>query len=129
MATDFTETVYAVVRAIPAGTVLTYGAVAALADRPRAARAVGTALANLSSDLGVPWWRVINSTGRISTPQIHHVASVQRQLLENEGIPFTKGGRVAIREAAWTPTPEEIEALRCRVGLPADRIQGVRRTD
>jgi methylated-DNA-[protein]-cysteine S-methyltransferase len=39
--TSFRNQVYAVVRSIPAGTVMTYGQVAAAAGNPKAARAVG----------------------------------------------------------------------------------------
>jgi methylated-DNA-[protein]-cysteine S-methyltransferase len=51
--------------AIPAGEVRTYGQLAAAAGRPRAARAVGTAMAtNPIPDL-VPCHRVVRSDGRI----------------------------------------------------------------
>ncbi len=113
---NFKEQVYEAVRLIPSGKVLSYGAVAALLGRPRAARAVGTALSGLSRDLGVPWWRVISSTGRITTPNIHQVSSVQKQLLEQEAVIFTKTGRVDLKRSAWTPAPHEIETLRCRLG-------------
>jgi methylated-DNA-protein-cysteine methyltransferase-like protein len=126
---DFKETVYAVVRLIPAGRVLSYGAVAALMGRPGAARAVGSALSGLSRDLGVPWWRVVNSTGRISTPQIHQVSTVQRQLLEEEKVLFKPSGRVDLVRSAWTPTPDEIESLRCRLDSLSDRIGSLERIE
>lgn len=126
---NFTEQVYAAVRLIPAGKVLSYGAVAALLGRPRAARAVGTALSGLSRELGVPWWRVVSSTGRITTPKIHQVASAQRQLLGEEAVSFTETGRVDIKRSAWTPTPDEIETLRCRLGAALDRINELQRID
>lgn len=119
---DFKESVYAVVRLIPAGRVLSYGAVSALMGRPGAARAVGSALSGLSRELGVPWWRVINSSGRISTPRIDQVATVQRQLLEQEGVRFKPSGRVDLVRSAWAPTPDEIESLHCKLDLPSDRI-------
>jgi alkylated DNA nucleotide flippase Atl1 len=43
--------------------VWTYGEVAEAAGRPGAARAVGRILATV--DAGVPWWRVVTSTGRL----------------------------------------------------------------
>lgn len=60
---DFTRRVCEVVRALPAGTVLTYGEVATEAGRPGAARAVGNVLRRHGGDL--PWWRVITATGRL----------------------------------------------------------------
>ena len=62
LANDFTEAVLAVVRAIPAGSTLSYGEVAKLAGSPGAARAVGTIMAqNYRED--VPCHRVIKSDG------------------------------------------------------------------
>ena len=61
---DFTRRVLTVVRRIPSGRVATYGDVAAMAGRPRAARAVG----NIMKTCGlrdVPCHRVIRSTGVI----------------------------------------------------------------
>jgi methylated-DNA-protein-cysteine methyltransferase-like protein len=60
---DFTERVIDVIRAIEPGDVWTYGEVAEAAERPGAARAVGRILATV--DAGMPWWRVVTSTGRL----------------------------------------------------------------
>lgn len=105
MATEFRSRVRAVVRAIPRGKVLTYGAVAALAGRPRAARAVGAALAAESGDDPLPWWRVISASGRITSPKVHHVNRLQRQLLTDEGTGVSEGGRVDLDRHAWRPEP------------------------
>jgi methylated-DNA-protein-cysteine methyltransferase related protein len=60
---DFTDRVLAVIASIEPGDVWTYGEVAEAAGRPGAARAVGRILATV--DAGVPWWRVVTSTGRL----------------------------------------------------------------
>ena len=60
---DFTDRVLAVIAAIEPGDVWTYGEVAEAAGRPGAARAVGRILATV--DAGLPWWRVVTSTGRL----------------------------------------------------------------
>jgi methylated-DNA-protein-cysteine methyltransferase-like protein len=60
--TDFEDRVAAVLRTLKPGEVVTYGEVAEEAGFPRAARAVGNVLA--STD-GLPWWRVVTSTGRL----------------------------------------------------------------
>lgn len=78
--TGFTAAVLTVVRSIPAGTVLSYGDVAAEAGRPGAARAVGSILRSAPED-GIPWWRVVNAAGRISSPSPDRQAG----LLEKEG--------------------------------------------
>jgi len=60
---DFSTRVHRVVAGIPAGTVLTYGEVAAEAGSPRAARAVGHVLS--AAGEGLPWWRVVAADGRL----------------------------------------------------------------
>ena len=88
------ESYYAVIRAIPCGRVMTYGDVAAYAGRPRQARRVGYALAAIKGG-DVPWWRVINAEGAISLRSPDGGAeSMQRDLLESEGIEFTLERRV-----------------------------------
>jgi methylated-DNA-protein-cysteine methyltransferase-like protein len=59
----FSDAVVAVLAAIPRGEVLSYGEVAAEAGYPGAARAVGNLLQ--STDLEVPWWRVVTADGRL----------------------------------------------------------------
>ena len=99
----FHASVYSVVRAVPEGTVTTYGDVATALGSPRVARHVGWALAALQ-DEDVPWHRVINATGRISFKGDTPRAVLQRAKLEAEGIRFAPSGRVEafreLREAA-----------------------------
>lgn len=73
MSTTFREQVFAVVRSIPAGSVMTYGQVAAAAGNPKAARAVGTIMrTNPKSFLNaaddpdvVPCHRVVAASDRL----------------------------------------------------------------
>jgi methylated-DNA-protein-cysteine methyltransferase-like protein len=109
--TPFTRSVYAVVSAIPSGSVTSYGMVAAVLGRPRAPRAVGGALSTLPEELHVPWWRVISSSGRISTSAIHHTEQVQRALLEDEGVRFTETGRVDWDQYEWNPNDDNLERM------------------
>lgn len=76
------------VKKIPAGKVAAYGQIAALSGNPRSARAVGWALHNLKPQAlaAVPWHRVINREGRISTTCPDHPAELQASLLKKEGI-------------------------------------------
>ena len=60
---SFTQAVYAAARRIPRGETRTYGALAAAIGRPRAARAVGQALARNPIPLVVPCHRVVAANG------------------------------------------------------------------
>lgn len=88
MKQTFNERVYALVRRIPPGRVMSYGGVAQLLNVPRGARAVGWALSALRDGTDVPWYRVINSSRKISLPVDQPSGAIQRSLLEGEGITF-----------------------------------------
>jgi methylated-DNA-protein-cysteine methyltransferase related protein len=90
--------VYALVRRIPPGRIATYGQVAALLGRPRAARAVGGAMRRCPP--GVPWHRVVNALGRISRRKRAASMLTQRMLLEREGVALRRG-RIDLTRYAW----------------------------
>jgi len=117
---NFFERVYTIVRQVPPGQVVSYGQVAAMLGAPRAARTVGWALHALPVDSDVPWHRVINARGRISTSCQEHDASVQQQLLEAEGVAFDARGYVDMARFRWAGlTPWEVAELLDRAGLGA----------
>lgn len=97
----FSRDVMRVVSRIPRGRVCSYGDVATLAGRARAARGVGSALQSLPDDVEVPWWRVINARGGISPGGGLHRARLQRVLLEKEGVRFDDAGRVDWQRSGW----------------------------
>ena len=113
----FRRLVYRVVARVPRGKVVTYGQVAAILGQPRAARAVGTALAALSGAYlnTVPWQRVIGASGRC-THRDGFSASVQRDLLEREGVRFDRRGHVDLKKARWAG-PRREWATRLRTEL------------
>ena len=78
---DFAAQVYALVMQCPRGRVVSYGGVAAMLGKPRAARAVGRALNSLPDGSKVPWWRVVNSRGEVSIRGVEHGEILQRTLL------------------------------------------------
>ena len=111
---NFNTLVYALIRRIPPGKVLTYGRVAALLEVPRGARAVGWALRRLPDGSDVPWHRVINAAGHISTRDVEHGELVQRALLEAEGVHFDDQDTVKLHGpdgVLWKPSPWEIRDL------------------
>ena len=96
------ERIYAVVRRIPRGRVATYGDVAALAGLKGHARQVGYALHALSGPRRVPWHRVVNAQGRISTGKgIAGGELPQRFRLEREGVRFDANGRIPFDRYRW----------------------------
>jgi O-6-methylguanine DNA methyltransferase len=89
-ADPFSHRVLGVVRRIPPGRVSTYGDVAAMAGRPRAARAVGNIMKGCSRR-DVPCHRVIAAGGRLGGYGGSEV--LKRALLIAEGVPVA-GARV-----------------------------------
>lgn len=104
------DRIHSVVRRIPAGQVLTYGDVAALANLPGHARLVGYALHALPAHTAVPWHRVVNHTGGLSTGRAWPGGELlQRQLLEAEGVVFGGDGRLSLRRFRWIPSVRAAE--------------------
>ena len=102
MTRSFRHQVLEVVRAIPSGKVCSYGDVATLAGSPRAARAVGSILRHTPwSAEHVPWHRVINQRGEISTGGDVLRPQLQRELLISEGIVFAASDRIDMRVYRW----------------------------
>ena len=104
----FNSQVWEIVRKIPPGRVATYGQIARLIQalpgmEPKEYQAwsprwVGAAMAACPED--VPWQRVINSQGKISLREGAD-QSVQRQLLEEEGVLFDSHERVDLKKYGW----------------------------
>ena len=94
--------VFALVQACPEGRVTTYGALAKAVGYPRGARMVGWIMNETPE--GVPAQRVINSKGELSGSWAFGSPDLMRQLLENEGILFSEGGRVDLKRFGWDPS-------------------------
>lgn len=109
----FTKRVLEIVKSIPRGKVLTYGQVGLLAGAPRSARQVGRIL--YARGHTVPWQRVINRYGGLSTYKIGS-GHTQRMLLEQEGVAFTSDGMVELARHQWRPSARTIAKLE----LPPD---------
>lgn len=92
----FTHAVIENILKIPKGRVSTYGRIAELSGNPRAARQVSRILSTMSDKYKLPWYRVINSQGRLSLkPGMGY--EEQRQLLEAEGVEFDLHGNIDLR--------------------------------
>ena len=119
MSATFDREVYALVRRIPRGRTVTYGQVAAMLGRPRAARAVGGAMRRCPA--GVPWHRVLNASGRISRRKRAASMLTQRMLLEREGVTMRRG-RVDLAHHAWDAAAGACRTRRRR-GSRAGRVR------
>ncbi len=98
---------YRVVARIPLGRIATYGQVAMLAGKPRAARQVGYALSALRGTRHrIPWQRVLGARSHafaaisILDPM---GSAVQQALLEAEGVAVDDRGRVSLERFGWRP--------------------------
>lgn len=102
MAAPSAKNIYAVVRAIPRGRVVTYGEIARLAGAPSAHRVVARAMRDCPERL--PWQRVVGKKdarrGQISIGDPEH-AALQRRLLEAEGVRFDASGFISLRRFGW----------------------------
>ena len=99
---SFAESVRTWVRRIPQGHVASYGDIAALSGSPRAARGVGAVLTGLAPDSDVPWGRVVNRSGRLTIPAELGLRSLQRTLLEREGVGFRTNGDIELELHHWS---------------------------
>ncbi len=83
---DFESAVTRVIRSLKPGDLISYGEIAAEAGYPGAARAVGRVLKVVD---GLPWWRVVTSTGRL----VPGLEKEHARLLEAENV-IVRDGRV-----------------------------------
>lgn len=98
---NFKDKVINIILKIPYGRVTTYGTVATLAGMPRCARMVGGILHFNSDSLCLPWHRVINRFGYISTSCLDHTKQIQKGLLEDEGMEVSDSFIVNLDKYGW----------------------------
>lgn len=101
------KNIYAVVRAIPRGKVVTYGEIAGLAGAPTGHRQVARAMRGCPERL--PWQRVVGKKdarrAQINIDDPDH-AALQRGLLESEGVRFDASGFISLGRFGWLWEPE-----------------------
>lgn len=88
----FHAAVHAAVRRVPKGAVASYGDVAQALGSRNVARHVGWALAALPDGSDVPWWRIVDATGRLARAGTA-AARRQARLLAADGV-VVQAGRV-----------------------------------
>lgn len=106
------EKIYRLVLRIPRGRVMTYGQIARLLEERYSPRLVGWAMhATPRDERNIPWHRVINSRGGISTGRVI-LAEPERQrlMLEAENVVFDARGHCDLNVYQWSPRQRAIRA-------------------
>ncbi|MEW6991340.1 MGMT family protein [Colwelliaceae bacterium 6441] len=103
--------IWQTVQLIPEGFVATYGQVADLAGLPGRARLVGKALGKVPeqgwNNQAVPWFRVINSQGKVSFPIGSEYFLKQKQQLQDEQV-VIQGAKIKLSQFQWQPDLAEL---------------------
>ena len=106
----FYDQIYRVVELIPAGKVATYGQIAAILGRPRAARQVGQALSRTPPFLDLPAYRVVSQSGQLAPAHVFGGPVRQKERLEKEGVLFIND-RIDLDRSIWRPDLGQIMPL------------------
>jgi methylated-DNA-protein-cysteine methyltransferase-like protein len=112
------DAVYALVKKIPRGKVLTYGAVAKVVRLKGGARTAGHAMAATPQGQGIPWHRVVGAGGKLLIREPY--ASLQKKLLASEGAKITET-RVDMKTSAWGPPVRRRATKPAKQKRPAPR--------
>ena len=92
------DNVYAILKTIPAGNVMTYGQVAERLGNKNLARTVGNILHDNPDPENIPCHRVVNAKGKVAEHYAFGGADAQRAKLEAEGIVFEQNGRIDLKK-------------------------------
>ncbi|MCM3217241.1 MGMT family protein [Niallia taxi] len=103
--TPFTIKVIEIIQSIPTGKVMTYGQIARIAGSPRGARQVVRILHSSSQKYQLPWHRVVNAKGAIVI-KAEEGSSLQKHLLEEEGVIFYREGELELNKYQYFPLEE-----------------------
>lgn len=107
------EKVYEIVQRVPKGKVITYRGISRMLSGRLSPKFVGWAMKALPaqtregkrfSSENVPWHRVVNSEGKLSTGKIKIIETIdlQMNLLHSEGIVFDREtGRIDLSKYEW----------------------------
>jgi methylated-DNA-protein-cysteine methyltransferase-like protein len=95
------QRVWRLVRRIPRGKVATYGQLSKLIDGRLTPVGVGWAI-RAAGERSIPWHRVVNGRGGISTDKEH--PGLQRALLEAERVRFGRDGCIDLTRYGWRPS-------------------------
>ncbi len=100
MNTPFSQIVYEKLREVPKGKVITYGQLAKLSGKPKAARAIGMLMAKNPDAPQTPCHRVVASDGSLHGYSGGNGLHTKKKMLIEEGIVF-KGDKVDLKAFQW----------------------------
>lgn len=116
------ERIISVIRSLREGEVVTYGEIADDAGFPKMSRLVGRLLAIVDDDL--PWWRVVNSAGRLVPGHERE----QIALLRSEGVTCDSGRVRVARYGRFRQDPAVPNAAAADPVDPPTRTRSRRRS-
>ena len=108
----FSEKVIEIVKIIPEGKVVSYGQIAVMAGLPRMARHVGNILNKYDGEAEIPWWRVVNNSGRLTIKGSVFTSDDQKDRLEDEGLEITNDYTFDINKYRFIPKIELLRKLK-----------------
>jgi O-6-methylguanine DNA methyltransferase len=98
---DFREKVYEITREIPKGKVATYGQIAKIVGKPKAARAIGAFMRMNPDAPHTPCHRVVSSVGVLTGYSGVGGVKQKREMLIKEGVNFN-GEKVDLIKSQWS---------------------------
>jgi O-6-methylguanine DNA methyltransferase len=100
MSSQFKNKVYKICSSIPEGKVATYGQIARLSGRPKAARAVGLFMKNNPNVPTVPCHRVVAHDGKLTGYSGTGGITQKKKMLIKEGVSF-KNNKIDLSISGW----------------------------
>ncbi|MBW7955513.1 MGMT family protein [Patescibacteria group bacterium] len=100
---SFKEEVYALTSQIPKGKVVTYGQLAKMVGKPKAARAIGMCMRTNPNAPIVPCHRVVAADGSLTGYSAGQGILTKREMLKAEGV-FFNGEKVDLSRSRWLPS-------------------------
>lgn len=101
MVVTFKNRVYAITNKIPKGKVATYGQIAKLAGKLKAARAVGMCMKTNPNAPVTPCHRVVAADGKLTGYSAGQGIKTKKSMLIKEGVHFI-GDKVDLSRSLWT---------------------------
>jgi methylated-DNA-protein-cysteine methyltransferase-like protein len=99
--------IWETVAAVPKGKVASYGQIADLAGLPGRARLVGKSLGLAPSEMKLPWYRIVRSSGQLAFEKGSENAERQKGLLQQEEV-VVLNNRVKLAKFGWQPDLSEM---------------------